>query len=183
MYVCVCVCVYIYIYMYIYIYLINWQNSRRFWTISSLHALIFVPKHQNILIIYISNKKNQYIFVYGYWRIFVWRWWDILNYIKSSCVKMSRYLHYIFFTRKVNTFSSKCMDEFWSRGTGTFCDWQVLQKKKYPKKIYKNFWTLSSLHAWFSVLICPGILQLYIAYKKNKQVLGSKLFELIQVFV
>ena len=47
----------------------NWQKSQRFWTISNLHGQCFVVKWLDIPIIYISYKKNKYIFIEEFWQI------------------------------------------------------------------------------------------------------------------
>ena len=78
----------------------NWQNSQRFLAISSLQAF-FWSKYLNILIKYISYKKN--FFGLGYWDIFESKKSyqknrqnskEFLNYTKSSwmifCAKYSQ---------------------------------------------------------------------------------------------
>ena len=57
----------------------NWQNSQRIWTLSSLHAWLSVSTFSDIPITYIAYKTNQRIWVYQYWKIFIWRHGNILS--------------------------------------------------------------------------------------------------------
>ena len=93
---------------------------------------------------------------------------QILNYIKSSCItfctKMVRYPHYMHFSEEKATHSGlMLLTNFVPEILGNFEQYQVF------------------MHI-FSVSKCLDILIIYIAYIKNHQILGQKIFELYEVF-